>query len=195
MSYYRIFKPTEEHIKKLTPYIKNGSDIEKNILRFKTTTNIKCLKKVVDENEDRMYEDLRFVLEMMVQQIRQGVYIGIMDELKSDGTITLCGRTYNTNENFETVDEVVNSTVEDLLVSKFVLEVDKLFNDSGYNEISDELFTKKEINKTALDDFVERITTCIWFEVINILLDCEMEDDYTGYEIEEEIEENTEKQL
>lgn len=145
MSYYATFKPTEEAIKKLKPFV----NTEKNKQWISDTKNeilLKCLIKSDMTDFIKVSNELRYLLRALEKSYQDESKQYCINRYNEEDSheVWFCGWEYSRPCNAPDMEDVTDYVLRDLLVLKFIVPTPDYFEDSEkffdkLNEINEKI--------------------------------------------------------
>lgn len=180
MGYYRIFTPTEEHLKEIRSQYFGGREfIEDNRLRTTLHMLHTCLTTPRNIDYDVFYSQIENLVKVLNSVVRQLTYLNAIERREEDDekTIYYSGREHSPS-NFYDYDSKINlqSLMESLTIA-ITMEADYFNNEENYYE-------KINFINDSINSYIESQTMVYRFEIMKLLKDVETGgDNVNSYDI------------
>lgn len=177
MSYYRIFNPPKETIDKIDEKAKKVKTYDYG--DTKTEIKIYCLLDHTNESISNVINHLRYLLFSLNYNISLLSYKYAMERYKDDKNHELwfSGRDYANDEPSTTTEELNDDVINRLTAFCFIIKTPNWFDDA------DNYYKKEEEIDSIIEYFIEVSETNGDYEIINLVKQWEVQDDYNDKEI------------
>lgn len=159
MSYYAIFKPTEEAMKKYEPKVSNS-------LKRDDFSKLSMLIKILNDPEDSVDKfafNLKLFLSFFKSKIEEQSKTIAYNNYKEDGTVWYCGRQYSKSDPKCTIESVYDYVIEKLTLLHYCVKSGDYFDENS--KFWDKLNEIKEV----LEYFEDACFEICNFEIMNDL--------------------------